>query len=103
MIKRKLFEQITAGAITATNLSVPDERTLRQQHETTAGRPHPLKADAALPLGMDGCIGVANRLAERGGWKEITELKVVVWDVVDSELAGQLAGGMGTHSIGDDQ
>ena len=55
------------------------------------------------PLVWIGGVGVANRLPQRGGRIQIAELEIRVRDVVDGELAGQLAGRVGAHAVGDHQ
>src|SRR4051794_26757054 len=102
VIESKLFQQFAAEPIHTAIPYVSDERALRQEHKAAASRPHAVKANAALPLGMDRRIRFANRLAECGWRIKIAELEIGMRYVVDRKLTGQLARRMCAHAVSND-
>ena len=103
VVERELLEPVGAEAVDAAVADVGHQRALRQQDQAAAGGAHSLEADAALALGEDQGVDLANRLPQRRGGIKIAELEIGVRNVVDGELAGELAGRVGAHAVGDDQ
>src|SRR4051794_13816614 len=60
-----------------------------------------MKADAALPLRMNGGVRFANRLPQSSRRIKIAQLEVGMWNVVHGELTCQFARRVGTHPVGD--
>jgi hypothetical protein len=56
-----------------------------------------------LATGVDCGVGVLDGFAKGGGGAFLSVFNVNMRDIVDGNLAGQLANGMGAHAIGNDK
>ena len=100
MVPRQLFDRAAPDAVAATVANVADDRAVRKEHESRAGRTHALELETALPLRIDLAVDLFEAPPQGQRRGIFGALLVDLRNAVGGNGASQLARGMGTHAVG---
>ena len=103
MIEGELVDPLLADPVDPGIADVGDQGTFGKQEQGRGRGPHPLEVAIGRRTAVDQGADVAKRLDDGLGWRPGARLHIIVRDQVAGHLAGQLADGMGPHSVGDQE